>query len=51
VSRGVAPTAEASQVLGIVAPATLSRDDVIDLDGERPAEGAGEAVAPEHLEP
>jgi hypothetical protein len=37
VSLGVATRAERKQVVGIVAPAQLSRDDVIDLDGERSA--------------
>jgi hypothetical protein len=46
----VAVRAEGAQVLGIVTPAQLSRDDVIDLGGERPARAA-EAITLEHLEP
>jgi hypothetical protein len=48
---GVAVAAQAPQVLQHVAPATLTRDDVIDLAGERPALDAEEAIAPKCLEP
>ena len=46
---GVAVRAQAPQVRKLVAPATLSRENVIDLGGERPALDAGEAIALERL--
>jgi hypothetical protein len=51
VALGVAVAAQAPQVLQHVAPATLARENVIDLGGERPALDAEVAVTPERVEP
>lgn len=51
VALGVAVTAEAPQVRQLVAPASLSRDDVIDLLGSRSALDAKIMVAPKRQEP
>jgi hypothetical protein len=51
VALGVAVGAQAPQVPKLVAPAMLSRDDVVNLGCESSACGALEAVAPERPEP
>jgi hypothetical protein len=51
VTRRVAVRAERAQVPQHIGPADLTRHDVIDLRGPPAAAPAGEAVAPERLEP
>jgi hypothetical protein len=51
VALAVAASTERVQILQHVAPATLARENVIDLGGERPACDAEEVIPPERPRP